>query len=64
MIRVLLAVALMASTLAWMIHLTNDHHAHRAVVHVARWAVIPAGIFASAYLAVHGLATLQNGLPL
>lgn len=64
MIWVLLSVTLMAATMAWMVHVVNDHRRRAVVLHVARAAMIPAGIFLSAGLGVYGLADLQNGLPL
>ena len=64
MIWALLAAALWGLTAMWMIHLVNDHRRRSVVLHVARAAMIPAGIFFSAALAVQALAALQNGLPL
>ena len=64
MIWALLAAALLAATAAWMIYVVEDHHRHRPTVHVARWAVVPVGMIASAGLAVHALTSLTNGLPI
>lgn len=64
MIWALLAVALLAATAAWMIYVVEDHHRHHPAVHVARWAVVPVGMIASAGFTAQALTSLTNGLPL
>lgn len=64
MIWILTAAALMAATMAWMIYLVTDHHRRPVVAHLARFAIVPAGIVATSLLAVAGLQDLTEGLPL